>query len=246
MEKLKLYYPIKKFYFGQRFGANQVSFYRDMGMPGHNGIDIPARDGQTIRASHDGVVTFAGEDGSGGLGVVIRTDKEYEYEGGSAFYKTIYWHLKTGSIIVKASQKVKAGDKIAEADNTGRSTGTHLHFALKPIKQGEAEWVWENIEQNNGYKGAIDPEPYFIGKYAEDIGSIITPIKDFFTKTLKYGMKNDEVLKLQKKLSYKYNITPDGIFGRKTLQAIREFQKENGLIDDGIVGARTREILNQI
>ena len=246
MEKLELYYPVKKHYVGQRFGANQVPFYKEMGMPGHNGMDIVAQDGKIVRASHDGIVTFAGDDGSAGLGIVIRTLKPFEYEGKEVFFKTIYWHLKVGGIKVKASQQVKAGDIIALADNTGRSTGSHLHFALKPIKQGEAEWMWENIEQNNGYKGAIDPEPYFIGKYAEDIGSIITPIKDFFTKTLKYGMKNDEVLKMQKKLSYKYNITPDGVFGRKTLQVVREFQKENGLIDDGIVGAKTREVLNKI
>jgi len=172
-KRLELWYPCKPFRVNQLFGENSIDFYKSIGLKGHNGIDLFAPDGFPVRAAHDGSVTFTGEDGSGGLGVVIRTNESFEYKDGETYYKTIYWHLQKGSIRVKAGDKVKAGDLIALADNTGKSTGSHLHFGLKPIYQGEEEWNWMNMEQKNGYAGAIDPLPYFNGYYAEDNKKVV-------------------------------------------------------------------------
>ena len=64
---------------------------------------------------------------------------------------------------------------------------------------------------------------------------------------LRRGSRNSGVLFLQKYLlSFLYPITSlDGIFGRETENAVRDFQQENGLTVDGIVGANTwRAILN--
>ena len=71
-------------------------------------------------------------------------------------------------MLVIAGQAVKTGDLIALADNTGLSTGEHLHFGIKPMYRGEKDWEWWNVEQNNGFKGSIDPAPYFTGKYADE------------------------------------------------------------------------------
>lgn len=62
---------------------------------------------------------------------------------------------------------------------------------------------------------------------------------------LRRGGKQSAVLFLQKLLlSYLYPITSlDGIFGIETENAVREFQSENGLTVDGIVGARTWQAL---
>jgi murein DD-endopeptidase MepM/ murein hydrolase activator NlpD len=164
--KLSLTYPTHVPHVNQGFGMcipNSVSceLYKKLGMHGHNGIDFNAVDGEFIYAAHDGEVVYAGLDGSSGLLVVIRTFDEYDYtDNGKAFYKTLYGHLKTGSIRVAGGDKVKAGQYIAQADNTGASTGAHLHFGLKPIYPGEQSWEWWNWEQNNGYFGAIDPKPY--------------------------------------------------------------------------------------
>lgn len=144
-----------------------------MGMKGHNGIDFYALDGFPVYASHDGEVVFCGEDGSAGLGIVIRTLEPKEMGGYTAYAKTIYWHIKKGSFKVKAGDIVKAGAHIADADNTGASSGSHLHFGLKPVAQGESVWAWYNIEQNNGYMGAIDPKPYFNGFFAQDAAKIL-------------------------------------------------------------------------
>lgn len=56
----------------------------------------------------------------------------------------------------------------------------------------------------------------------------------------KIGYCGDEVKQIQLALGLK----ADGIFGKKTENAVIEFQKENGLFADGIVGEQTLEILN--
>ena len=53
--------------------------------------------------------------------------------------------------------------------------------------------------------------------------------------TLKLGSRGIDVVTLQKKL----NLHQDGIFGPLTEEAVKEFQKSNGLTVDGIVGAKT-------
>lgn len=53
--------------------------------------------------------------------------------------------------------------------------------------------------------------------------------------TIKLGSRGNDVITLQKKL----NLQPDGIFGPLTDEAVREFQKANGLVVDGIVGDKT-------
>lgn len=171
---LRLYYPCKPHFTNQRFGENANTFYAQLGMKGHNGEDHRALHGQDVRAAHDGTVTFAGEDGSGGYGVVVRTNELYDYNSTQVYFKSIYWHLLPGSFKVTAGQQVKVGDILAKADNTGMSTGDHLHFGLKPVLQGENEWQWFNVEQNNGYLGAIDPHPYWTGIHAEDYGPEVT------------------------------------------------------------------------
>ena len=56
----------------------------------------------------------------------------------------------------------------------------------------------------------------------------------------KIGYCGDEVKQIQLALGLK----ADGIFGKKTENAVIEFQKENGLFADGIVGEQTLEVLN--
>ena len=174
MKPLQLYYPLHPWASTQTFGVNG-EYYRAHGIniKGHNGVDA-IRGGQetyggNVRAAHDGIVTYAGVDGSEGWGVVLRTKEQFlDTEGRAQVWKSIYWHLLP-DIPVRVGQEVKLGDVIGHADNTGFSTGSHLHFGLKPIAQGENEWAWYNLEQDNGYMGAVDPTPYFTGITAYDM-----------------------------------------------------------------------------
>ncbi len=64
--------------------------------------------------------------------------------------------------------------------------------------------------------------------------------------TLKKGCKGESVKKLQQILcSLGYTLVCDGVFGDKTLAAVKAFQKANGLVVDGIVGAKTWTALLQ-
>lgn len=232
--KLKLLRPLVSDYISQEFGENKNPFYQQMGMLGHNGIDFPCQTGSPVYASHDGLVTFTGMDGSGGYGVVIRTTNKYEYKGTEVFFKSIYWHLKADGIKVLAGQQVKAGDLIALANNTGMSTGSHLHWGLKPIQQGEAEWAWFNLEQNAGYLGAIDPLPYMV---------------DSFYVDMSYGQTNRYIRELQKFLG----VMVTGFYGELTRRAVLDFQIKNVnlswyeryVLKGKKVGPKTREALNR-
>ncbi|OGI69098.1 hypothetical protein A3A09_01355 [Candidatus Nomurabacteria bacterium RIFCSPLOWO2_01_FULL_42_20] len=66
--------------------------------------------------------------------------------------------------------------------------------------------------------------------------------------TLRYGMKTSEVGVLQNKLQKEglYAGKIDNIFGPKTLLAVRIFQIQNNLTPDGIVGPKTRAVLNSL
>jgi murein DD-endopeptidase MepM/ murein hydrolase activator NlpD len=149
---IKLQLPVKGVSINQPFGANFVDFYQKLGMTGHNGIDFKAYNGCPIYATHNGVVTLCGKDGSGGIIVELTNDSEH--------FKTIYYHLKSYS--VTKNQGVKAGEQIAIADNTGLyTTGDHLHYGMKMLKPDNLS----TDDKNNGYAGAVDPSPYFVATY---------------------------------------------------------------------------------
>ena len=138
----------------QPFGGNP-QFYADPkfgGIKGHNGIDFMTNHGWTVYASHDGTAEYQ-IDISGGHGVVITSlDKTY---------KTIYWHLCDDSDPQFKSpfwglkdMPVETGEIVGYSDNTGASTGNHLHWGLKFCVNGET------INNDNGFLGAVDPMPY--------------------------------------------------------------------------------------
>ena len=57
---------------------------------------------------------------------------------------------------------------------------------------------------------------------------------------LKYGSSGDEVKKLQEALNQNgYTLDVDGIFGNKTLAAVKDYQTKKGLTVDGIAGENT-------
>lgn len=238
--KLKLNNPLgHPLHINQHFGENLNSFYKQLGLVGHNGTDIQAMDGETIFACHDGIVTFAGEDGSGGLGVVIRTKEQFDYKDGQSYFKSIYWHIQKGSFMVHASDEVKLGQPIAKADNTGMSTRTHLHLGVKPVYQGEQDWQWYNLEQNNGYNGAIDPELYLDQ----------SAVKYVFLNDMRFGDENDDVRRMQLWLQnagyFPIAQKATGFYGKITIKAVRDFLHSKGIEVSGLTaGPMTRSYLN--
>ena len=93
----------------------------------HYGTDIKVFVGDTIRAAFSGKVRVVGDQGyrkGYGKYVVIRHPNGLE---------TVYGHLSKH--LVKPDQIVKAGEVIALGGNTGRSTGSHLHFETRFLGQ---------------------------------------------------------------------------------------------------------------
>lgn len=70
-------------------------------------------------------------------------------------------------------------------------------------------------------------------------------VKGAFTRMLKKGMKGEDVQTMQVYLNaLGYNCgTADGIFGNKTVEAVKAFQSAEGLTVDGIAGQQTLDIL---
>lgn len=86
----------------------------------HAGSDMAGSYGTPIYATADGVVTFAGW--SNGYGRLIKIQHAFGIE-------TRYGHL--AQIRVEVGQKISRGDRIGDMGNSGRSTGTHLHYEVR-------------------------------------------------------------------------------------------------------------------
>lgn len=87
----------------------------------HKGIDVKVYIGDTIRAAFSGKIRIVKYERRGyGKYVVIRHHNGLE---------TIYGHLSKW--LVEENDEVRAGDPIGLGGNTGRSTGSHLHFETR-------------------------------------------------------------------------------------------------------------------
>lgn len=87
----------------------------------HKGLDIKVYIGDTIRAAFAGKVRVVRYEGRGyGKYVVIRHDNGLE---------TYYAHMSKQLVV--EDQEVRAGQPIGLGGNTGRSTGSHLHFETR-------------------------------------------------------------------------------------------------------------------
>ena len=113
IQKLPFAHPLNETFqytsgFGPRWGTM------------HYGTDMAARHGSPILATADGTIDFAGWEK--GYGKLVKIKHDFGYE-------TRYAHLS--KIAVKAGQRISQGARIGEMGNTGRSTGTHLHYEIR-------------------------------------------------------------------------------------------------------------------
>nr|WP_235823833.1 M23 family metallopeptidase [Actibacterium lipolyticum] len=86
----------------------------------HNGTDFAASHGTPIYSTADGVIVHAGW--QSGYGRLVKIKHEFGIE-------TRYAHMS--KIRVKVGQRVSRGDRIGDMGNSGRSTGTHLHYEVR-------------------------------------------------------------------------------------------------------------------
>jgi murein DD-endopeptidase MepM/ murein hydrolase activator NlpD len=100
------------------FGMRIDPFLKSPAM--HTGLDMRGEPGDPVRASANGMVTFAGW--QGGYGKMV----EIDHGNGVA---TRYGHLS--SIDTEVGHTIKTGQIIGKVGTTGRSTGPHLHYETR-------------------------------------------------------------------------------------------------------------------
>lgn len=277
MTKLTLSYPLYPYYLNQAFGDNNaciennslpisqrkviskpesttcpvgyIELYPLLNMKGHTGADIMASHGQPLyHCGPDAFVEEIQTEVERGLGLGLITIDKYAFAGGEYQAKIRYWHLQ--NFTVKLGDKVKRGQLIGHTDNTGVSAGNHLHLECKPVVQDPRalpEIRFINVEQRNGYFGAIDPVQFFDGNYA-------APLSIFFTRDMKYGEQSEDVRRLQGFLREHgfFNRIPTGYFGSITKEALGKFQLkyvslsiyEKAFLLGKACGPKTRAVLN--
>lgn len=86
----------------------------------HSGTDFASKHGTPIYSTADGVVTHA--EWQSGYGRLVKIQHEFGIE-------TRYAHMSR--IRVEKGQRVSRGERIGDMGNTGRSTGTHLHYEVR-------------------------------------------------------------------------------------------------------------------
>jgi len=91
----------------------------------HSGMDIAADPGLPVKATADGIVSYAGW--SGGSGNLVALEHGFGFS-------TFFAHNRL--VAVNVGQKVKRGDILGYVGSTGNSTGPHLHYEV--WKEGKA------------------------------------------------------------------------------------------------------------
>jgi murein DD-endopeptidase MepM/ murein hydrolase activator NlpD len=127
----------------QLWGENP-DFYKQFkpgGVPlkGHNGIDFGLPTGTKLLATDAGQVIEIGT-GSTGFGRYVKLQHWWG--------ESLYGHMQGFSI--ESGQWVKRGQLIGFSDNTGTSTGPHLHFGIRI----------NPYSRSDGWGGFSDPLPF--------------------------------------------------------------------------------------
>jgi murein DD-endopeptidase MepM/ murein hydrolase activator NlpD len=102
-----------------RFGSTMGGNFQP-----HQGVEFNNPDGTQVHAIGDGVVVYSGLAEAGSNTVAIRHNKQLDGQ----YVFSVYYH--NSKLLVTVGQKVKAGDVIALAGNTGRATNDHLHLEV--------------------------------------------------------------------------------------------------------------------
>ena len=180
----------------------------------HNGVDWAQSGTVRIVAAAAGTVSRSYVSTSYGEVVFI----VHQLNGQT--YETVYAHMRSGSRQVRVGDTVRQGQFIGYMGNTGDSTGQHLHFELH-----RGRW---NLEKSN----AVNPLNYIgsTASSAQQTASVRYP-----GSYIRSGSRGENVRRIQRALG----VTADGIFGPNTRQAVINFQRNNGLGVDGIVGQAT-------
>lgn len=132
MDELELFYPVKPLVISQAFGIYNPA-YKQFGFTHHNGWDYPVPSRAIAYAMCEGVVTDVGEKEGAGKYVRYRTNERVKVNEHARLVSFIYMH--GAEQIVRKGDIVHAGTPLMYCDNTGFSTGNHLHISASFVDE---------------------------------------------------------------------------------------------------------------
>jgi len=183
--KLELWYPAKPFWVNQVWGLYNPAYER-FGFNRHNGIDLREGSDRILYCPVKARVNGTGylPAGAGNYVQLITTDK-WLVDGVECYVEIQLMHNE--EVYAKVGDTCEVGTILAKTDNTGFSTGPHIHFGAYRLNDD-----FSRMDTNNA-NGSFDPLPYFCKFYAKDHGTVMT----LFLRTVS-ALK--EALELKKKV----------------------------------------------
>lgn len=178
-----------------------TSGFRTSSRPNHNGIDIGVPNGTHIKAVQNGIVAAVGRGDSSGVHVIVK---------GADGYYTQYFHLQESRVSI--GEAVNQGQTIALSNNTGSSTGPHLHFGVASTVWGQdgggvyynpVDYLGSALDQlstqgntnssdnTSGVSGAVvEADGGFTSMLASrSVKDVFNIILDRFTKYMEYNFE---------------------------------------------------------
>ena len=177
MAKLELRYPINNFPFvlNQAWGILNAS-YNQFGFTRHNGIDMPIPFDKAVWCPVRVRVHAIGYNPTGsGNYVQCITMNKWEVGGVSCYVLFVFMHNQ--EVLVKVGDILDVGDQLSIPDNTGFSTGPHIHAGFYRLNDDFT------FMDKNDANGSFDPMPYFTGDYAR-INGLLQKVVQFMKKLL--------------------------------------------------------------
>ncbi len=131
----------------QVFG-NNPDYYKQFGFAGHEGIDYGTPNGTELFSPFDGIIVRDVDDAKQnnyGIHLVVWDPEQ----------KCAFWFCHLQDNLVSAGDKVKKGQLVGHTNNTGNTSGPHLH-----VNFCETDATGNRINTQNGYKGFVDAKDY--------------------------------------------------------------------------------------
>jgi murein DD-endopeptidase MepM/ murein hydrolase activator NlpD len=288
---MNISYPVEKgTLLNQAFGGNSNPLYAKQGMDGHTGEDWGFKFGQTIYSVSDcyvySTINLGPSPEKYRAVYTLVVDGEFAYE--ISYGHVIDCLVPVDSYIKKGTPIARMGNfgdvyagghYVTKAEKINGSTeGTHLHFQVrKCLKRTKREgsnylkdskgylqvdgYYFQIEDYQNGYKGCVDPQPFYDKTWPVDPHIPPTTQKyifnnDFGTST-QYSKDAEELqeLLISKGFMEPVPYSQKGLYGPKTAKAVLSFQLgmdlplsfyEQHVLAGKKVGPKTREALNNL
>jgi murein DD-endopeptidase MepM/ murein hydrolase activator NlpD len=212
----------------------------------HKGIDIIAPKMTPVISAADGYVRYLPmREPSWGYEISIQGDDGHVYK---------YLHINNdtpgtddgaGGPEYAYAQGILDGARVTRGQHIGwvgdsgnaEEVGAHLHFEM-----------YDSSGVINPYESLLAAYVTLLASSSATLESTSTAPRFIFTKRLALGSEGEEVRELQKRLralGHFAHPTDTGYFGKVTASALIAYQKTNGVDPIGILGPRTRAVLNK-